>query len=270
MRRARRGSQTRNRPTTTFLSRGMIMVVSLLPERAAELAHSAVAALPEIVRADVCQDIIVALLSGDLVEGDIGNAVRGFARNEWKLLQDPWRQRSLDSPVNRDSKTPLSDILQFGDEDIRSSEFREAALDKVLQRSGNLRIRVAEHIARPGWEKELRPLFMFMGTKPHRIRAMWNLAYGMFLLESPRFTKGYSALEALGLSHACGLHRAPTCMSVRGIFSRLRGCPEVTESISGDFTRYVKWLHPQRCYYHRVPLAPNDHFGRVAWWRRIA
>lgn len=141
---------------------------------------------------------------------------------------------------------------------------RERALvgDEQFQRKLN------EHIAMEQWDKRLLPLFLFKGTKPYRIRALWNIAYGMFLKECDNYGYGGLLIGAGDTGHLCGVHRPPASMQLRSIFGRLRGCKDLTDSISKAFTEYVEWIHPQPCVYVPVSLeATNFKEGVTAWWR---
>lgn len=125
-----------------------------------------------------------------------------------------------------------------------------------------------EHIAMEEWERRLLPLFLFRGTKPYRIRALWNIAYGMYLTECDSLSVGAAAIGSGDTGHLCGTHRVPSNM--RSIFDRLRMSPELTDSISKAFTEYVEWVHPRYFHLERVPLVQKRRDyreGVSAWWR---
>lgn len=128
--------------------------------------------------------------------------------------------------------------------------------------------KLEEHIALEDWEKRLVPLFLFKGTNAYRVRKMWNVAYAMFLSEAPKYRDGIKLVGGNDTGHFCGFHRPPELMGLRGIFTRLRGCQDLTNSISKSFTEYVEWVHPYPCTYVRVPLQ-DIHYknGVTAWWR---
>ena len=68
--------------------------------------------LPEQIRADICQDIIVAILSGELSESELdsGGDIRPFITAGRKLFADKWKHVSLDAPMFGDSSTTMHDV----------------------------------------------------------------------------------------------------------------------------------------------------------------
>jgi hypothetical protein len=142
---------------------------------------------------------------------------------------------------------------------VRLARERALAADDSFQRKLN------EHIAMEQWEKRLTPLFLFKGTDPYRIRALWNIAYGMYLRECDSYGYGARTIGVGDTGHLCGVHSMPQGLSMRSIFGRLRGCRGLTDSVSKAFTEYVEWLHPAPCVFERVPLEVKR--GAVAWWR---
>lgn len=69
--------------------------------------------LPEQVRAEVCQDIIVAILSGEMDLGDIRKKASEYTRKVFRLFPDRYGPLSLDEPPPwmRDGRTPLGEML---------------------------------------------------------------------------------------------------------------------------------------------------------------
>lgn len=140
----------------------------------------------------------------------------------------------------------------------------------------------------PEWPERLVPLFLFKGTKPSRIHTLWNVAHAMYLCESESISYGIKLLNTQKshyhsgkaqtylhwdgppneIGHFCGLHSSLQSSSLRGIFARLRGSKELTDSISPAFTEYVEYVHPMPCYYERVPQQSNyTKLQHLAWWR---
>lgn len=130
--------------------------------------------------------------------------------------------------------------------------------------------KLKEQIVLPDWEKRLLPLFLFKGTKPYRIKALWGYAYAMYLGELEGYGVGaWRAIEQEqnGLGHLCGLHAQPQAMW--GFFQRLRGSQQLTDSVDKGFTEYVEWLMPGQCALQRVPYIYNPASGgTVGWWRK--
>lgn len=125
-----------------------------------------------------------------------------------------------------------------------------------------------EHVALPDWEKRLLPLFLFKGTQPYRIRALWNVAYAMFLAETDSIYGGrHVVVPDDDHGKLCGILRPPTHMGMLGIIGRLRGSAALTDSVSKAFTEYIEWLHPNPCIYTRVPLETTRFDARSGWWR---
>lgn len=64
------------------------------------LVHNAVPKhLPEEVRADVCQDMIVSVLAGEISRLNLGSAVRLHLKRHRKLYADQWRTISMETPI---------------------------------------------------------------------------------------------------------------------------------------------------------------------------
>lgn len=127
--------------------------------------------------------------------------------------------------------------------------------------------KLTEHIAMPDWERRLTPLFLFKGSRPNRIRTLWNVAYAMYLAEMPTYGTAVRDLSKTDDAHLCGLHAALQHQGLRGIFGRMRACKPLTDSVSKAFTEYVEWVHPSQCVYQPVPLVSRDPY-RFGWWRK--
>lgn len=82
--------------------------------------------LPEDIRADVCQDIIVAVLEGKLNIDNAKDNIGEFIKNVWRLY--PWKYKwlSLDQPAFGDSSRTIGEMLS-GDvgDDASSFEFED-------------------------------------------------------------------------------------------------------------------------------------------------
>lgn len=129
--------------------------------------------------------------------------------------------------------------------------------------------KLQEHIALPDWEKSLLPLFLFRGSQPYRLRALWNIAYAMYLAEADSVFDGQRVLvpdEDHG--KLCGILNPPTLNGLRGIFGRLRGCKALSDSVSKAFTEYIEYIHPAQCIYTPVPYEA-ERADRKAWWRGV-
>ncbi len=62
--------------------------------------HNAVPrALPEWIRADVCQDLIVAILAGEIQRSELKGSVRGYASKVLKMHPLKYGPLSLDAPI---------------------------------------------------------------------------------------------------------------------------------------------------------------------------
>jgi hypothetical protein len=55
--------------------------------------------LPEEFRADICQDIILAILTGEMKESELANGVRHFVKVGQKMFGDRWSTLQLDAPI---------------------------------------------------------------------------------------------------------------------------------------------------------------------------
>lgn len=125
--------------------------------------------------------------------------------------------------------------------------------------------KLAEELLRP--EKELHPLLLFRGITPVAMRRHYNFAYAMFLAQAPTVWDSTKLSKNHHLTHLCGFHSAVNRGSVLTMFQRLRGCPEVTNRITG-FTEYVEWVNPDPCYLHRVPKTGRcDAAHKLPYWR---
>lgn len=71
--------------------------------------------LPEQWRADVCQEMVLGILSGDISRGSIHDHVRRYIAGQFKanpiLYEGTKFKLSLDAPVKSDEGTPISDAL---------------------------------------------------------------------------------------------------------------------------------------------------------------
>jgi len=68
--------------------------------------------LPPEIRSDICQDILVALLAGDIGIDDLQKAVKDYTKRFWKEFGRKFGALSLDQPLpGGDSDTPLRDLI---------------------------------------------------------------------------------------------------------------------------------------------------------------
>lgn len=74
-------------------------------------AHDAVSkGLPQDIRADVCQDLIVSVLAGEVSINNIRDAVPIHLRAHRKMYLDRWKLISLETPIG-DGSRRLVDII---------------------------------------------------------------------------------------------------------------------------------------------------------------
>jgi hypothetical protein len=68
--------------------------------------------IPEQFRADVCQDIICAILEGEMNVGDLdGGDIKSFVASARKVFADKWKFMRLDAPIpGMDGKTFMETI----------------------------------------------------------------------------------------------------------------------------------------------------------------
>lgn len=78
--------------------------------------------LPEQIRADVCQDMILGVLTGDITEEGLERQVQKFLRRHYKAVETPFMAVSLNQPV------PGTDGQSWGD--ILSNERYRDNLDR--------------------------------------------------------------------------------------------------------------------------------------------
>jgi hypothetical protein len=82
-----------------------------------KLVNSAVPAwLPEHIRADACQDLIVGLLSGDITPGQVHDRANEFVVKVWRMHPTKFDGhggliRSMNSPISSDDDCNLSEVI---------------------------------------------------------------------------------------------------------------------------------------------------------------
>lgn len=69
--------------------------------------------LPEQWRQDVCQDLVVAVLSGDVTLDNLRDALPKHVREVYKMHPIKYGPMSLDAPIGHDSPRTLNDTLSF-------------------------------------------------------------------------------------------------------------------------------------------------------------
>lgn len=67
--------------------------------------------LPREIRADVCQDLVVAILMGDVKIENLMDIAPQFIRSAYKQYPKMFGPKSLDTPLGPDSKGVLADIV---------------------------------------------------------------------------------------------------------------------------------------------------------------
>lgn len=77
-----------------------------------EVNKAVPAHLPDWLRADICQDLIVAVLSGDITRDQIADGVKGYARKVFEMHPIKYGPFSLDASFSEDNENTLLDILQ--------------------------------------------------------------------------------------------------------------------------------------------------------------
>lgn len=67
--------------------------------------------LPEDIRADICQDMVCAILAGDLRLEDVKGGVADFVRRGRKMFANKWQFSSYDAAIPGTDELTLADIL---------------------------------------------------------------------------------------------------------------------------------------------------------------
>lgn len=67
--------------------------------------------LPEEIRSDICQDLIVAILSGDIHRDELYGSVREFTRKVQKMHPMKYGDISLDAMVSADNESGRHDLI---------------------------------------------------------------------------------------------------------------------------------------------------------------
>lgn len=67
--------------------------------------------LPDHIRADICQDLIVSILAGEIDADEIKANVKGFSRKVFEMHPMKYGHLSLDAPIGDDTGRTLLDIL---------------------------------------------------------------------------------------------------------------------------------------------------------------
>lgn len=67
--------------------------------------------LPEQIRADICQDIICAVLMGEMKEDDLQGGLKSFIAQGKKMFADKWKFASLDAPIGGDDSRTLMEMI---------------------------------------------------------------------------------------------------------------------------------------------------------------
>lgn len=80
------------------------------------LVNSAVPkALPDHIRADICQDLIVDILAGDISRDELAGRVRGYARKVLEMHPIKYGHMSLDQPLYAGDNRTLADLIAAPD-----------------------------------------------------------------------------------------------------------------------------------------------------------
>lgn len=67
--------------------------------------------LPEEIRADICQDIICAILMGEMKEDDLQGGVKHFIAQGRKMFVNKWDFVGLDAPINGFEGQTYADVI---------------------------------------------------------------------------------------------------------------------------------------------------------------
>lgn len=76
-----------------------------------EVNRAVPAHLPDWLRADICQDLLVAVLAGEIPRDRIKEGVKGFAREVFKMHPIKYGPLSLDAPLSDESDSTFLDVL---------------------------------------------------------------------------------------------------------------------------------------------------------------
>lgn len=125
--------------------------------------------------------------------------------------------------------------------------------------------KVADKVVRPGIDKHLVPLCLYMGTRSFgRIHRWWNFSLAAMEQGAETLSDVAKLSHHPDFSHLCGTTSKAPLLSVQGFFTRLRDNPKVTDNISG-MTEWAEMLMPRQYHFQRVPLVTFER--RAAAWR---
>jgi len=90
--------------------------------------------LPEWIRADICQDMMVALLSGEIERDKLAASVTPYLRNVLKMHPIKYGLLSLDAPIGGEDARPLYDVIADNSEPYDESEGEDLEADELPTR----------------------------------------------------------------------------------------------------------------------------------------
>lgn len=113
---------------------------------------------------------------------------------------------------------------------------------------------IADKVVRPGIDKHLVPLCLYMGTRSFgRIHRWWNFSLAAMEQGCDDLTDIVKLSHHPDYSHLCGPETKVCRLSTQGFFTRLRDNPGVTDNIPG-MTEWATHVMPRPFSFHRVPL----------------
>lgn len=128
--------------------------------------------------------------------------------------------------------------------------------------------KVADKVVRPGIDKHLVPLCLYMGTRSFgRIHRWWNFSLAAMEQGAASLSDVVKLSHHPDFSHLCGPASKVPLLSAQGFFTRLRDNPKVTDNIPG-MTEWAAEIMPHPWHFHRVPLETFER--NAAAWRVYA
>jgi hypothetical protein len=74
--------------------------------------HAVSKSLPEDIRADICQDLIVSILAGEVSVDNCRDKIPEHLRSHRQMYGDRWRTISLETPLGGDDRRTIGDTLR--------------------------------------------------------------------------------------------------------------------------------------------------------------
>lgn len=124
---------------------------------------------------------------------------------------------------------------------------------------------IADKVVRPGIDKHLVPLCLYMGTRSFgRIHRWWNFTLAAMEQGCENMTDIVKLSQHPDYSHLCGTTSKVDRAGTIGFFTRLRDNPQVTDNIP-MLTEWAEHILPRPYHFHRVPLESFE--KNCAPWR---